>query len=188
VPEGAAPEDLERLREAWRAEHQGPRRAGRVAWLLGGMQFAPMAAPGLKDLDFIAGRRFNREEILAVFGVPPAEVQVYEYASYANAEAQSKKFWHNAILPLLAHLEEVLEARLFRPRFPAAVGYFDLANVEDLQDNLDLKSQVAERFWRMGVPFADINARLELGFDAEGKSWLQRPGSAPAKPMKEEKP
>lgn len=35
-----------------------------------------------KDIDFINGKKLNREEILAVFGVPPAMVGIFEYANY----------------------------------------------------------------------------------------------------------
>lgn len=35
-----------------------------------------------KDVDFIRGKELNREEILAVYGVPPAIVGIFSYANY----------------------------------------------------------------------------------------------------------
>jgi hypothetical protein len=42
---------------------------------------------------------------------------------------------------------------------------FDRAGVPALQDSLNEKLEAAERLYRMGVPFNEINAKLELGFD-----------------------
>ena len=35
-----------------------------------------------KDIDFIEGKKFNREEICSLFGVPPALVGIFEYANF----------------------------------------------------------------------------------------------------------
>jgi hypothetical protein len=160
------------MKRQWETGHQGISKRGKMGWLTGGMKFEPLGL-SQKDLDFIAGRRFNREEILAVFGVPPAEVGVHEFSNYANAREQARKFWHNTLIPLLVHIEEALESKFFLKHFPDVVGHFDLANVEDLQDNLEIKSQVATRLFAMGVPFSDINKRLQMGFNTEDRPWLQ---------------
>ena len=173
VPDALSADELSRLKQQWDTGHGGVAKRGKIAWMMGGMTFTP-AGMDLKELDFIEGRRFNREEILAVFGVPPAEVGVHEFSNYANAESQAKKFWQNTLIPIMTMLEETLDPAFFQKHFPEVVGYFDLTNVEALQDNLDLKSQVAMRFWGMGVPFTDINARLQLGFDTEGRLGLDQ--------------
>jgi HK97 family phage portal protein len=184
VPEVMSDAEFKRMKRQWEEGHQGISKRGKMGWLTGGMKFEPLGL-SQKDLDFIAGRRFNREEILAVFGVPPAEVGVHEFSNYANAREQARKFWHNTLIPLLVHIEEALESKFFLKHFPDVVGHFDLANVEDLQDNLEVKSQVATRLFAMGVPFSDINKRLQMGFNTENRPWLQvgwlsSPSQAPA--------
>jgi hypothetical protein len=47
----------------------------------GGVEIKPLTV-NPKDIDFINGKKLNREEILAVFGVPPAMVGIFEYANY----------------------------------------------------------------------------------------------------------
>jgi SPP1 gp7 family putative phage head morphogenesis protein len=42
---------------------------------------------------------------------------------------------------------------------------FDLSKVKALQEDMDKKATIAQRFWAMGVPFNQINEKLELGFD-----------------------
>lgn len=164
---------LKRVKKQWDREHKGADRQGRIGWLLGGMKFQSIGL-AMRDLDFIQGRRFNREEILAVFGVPPAEVGVHEFSNFANAKEQGRKFWQNTLIPLLVMYEEVLEAQFFLKHFPEVVGFFDLTNVEDLEENLEIKSQVAQRLFAMGVPFSDINKRLQMGLNTEGRPWLDQ--------------
>lgn len=164
---------LKRVKKQWDREHKGADRQGSVGWLLGDMTFQNIGL-AMRDLDFIEGRRFNREEILAVFGVPPAEVGVHEFSNFANAREQGRKFWQNTLIPLLVMYEEVLEAQFFLNHFPEVVGFFDLTNVEDLEENLETKSQVAQRLFAMGVPFTDINERLQMGFNTEGRPWLDQ--------------
>jgi HK97 family phage portal protein len=164
---------LKRVKKQWDREHKGSERQGRIGWLVGEMKFQDIGL-AMKDLDYIKGRRFNREEILGVFGVPPAEVGVHEFSNYANAREQGRKFWHNTILPLMVLIEESLDVQFFQVHFPDVVGFFDLTNVEDLEENLEAKAVVAQQLFSMGVPFSDINDRLQMGFDTEGRPWLDQ--------------
>lgn len=164
---------IKRVKKQWDREHKGSERQGRIGWLMGGMTFQSIGL-AMRDLDYIEGRRFNREEILATFGVPPAEVGVHDFSNYANAREQGRKFWQNTLIPLLVMYEEVLESQFFQVHFPEVVGFFDLTNVEDLEENLEIKSQVAQRLFAMGVPFTDINERLQMGFNTEGRPWLDQ--------------
>ena len=165
--------ELKRVKRQWDKAHKGSERQGSVGWLFGGMKFQAIGL-AMRDLDFIEGRRFNREEILGVFGVPPAEIGIHEFSNYANAQEQSRIFWNNTLIPLLVMYEEVLESQFFLKHFPEVVGFFDLTNVEDLQENLEIKSQVAQRLFSLGVPFSDINERLQMGFDTDGRPWLDQ--------------
>ncbi len=164
---------LKRVKKQWDRAHKGSDRQGSVGWLLGDMKFQDIGL-AMRDLDYIEGRRLNREEILGVFGVPPAEVGVHDFSNYANAREQGRKFWGNTLLPLLVMYEEVLETQFFLRHFPDVVGFFDLTNVEDLEENLEIKSQVAQRLFAMGVPFSDINERLQMNFDTTGRPWLDQ--------------
>jgi HK97 family phage portal protein len=164
---------LKRIKKQWDREHKGAERQGRIGWLLGGMKFQSIGL-AMKDLDYIEGRRFNREEILGVFGVPPAEVGVHEFSNYANAREQGRKFWQNTLIPLLVMYEEALEKQFFQVHYPDVVGFFDLTNVEDLEENLETKAVVAQRLFAMGVPFSDINERLQMGFNTDGRPWLEQ--------------
>ena len=47
----------------------------------GGIEVEPLSI-SQKDIDFIEGKKFNREEICSLFGVPPALVGIFEYANF----------------------------------------------------------------------------------------------------------
>lgn len=49
----------------------------------GGVEVKPLVV-NPKDVDFIRGKELNREEILAVYGVPPAIVGIFSYANYCT--------------------------------------------------------------------------------------------------------
>lgn len=51
------------------------------AFLASGVEAKPTIL-NPKDLDFIEGKKLNREEICSVFGVPPAIVGIFEYSNY----------------------------------------------------------------------------------------------------------
>jgi len=172
IPDALSMDELSRLKRQWDEGHGGTSKRGKIGWLMGGMTFTP-AGMDLKELDFIEGRRFNREEILAVFGVPPAEVGVHEFSNYANASEQAKKFWQNTLLPILSLFEETLDPAFFKKHFPDAVGYFDLTNVEALKEDFQKQVLIAKDLWSMGVPFADINSAFDFPFDVSDKPWLQ---------------
>jgi HK97 family phage portal protein len=120
------------------------------------------------EMDFMNTRRFSREEVSSVYGVPSALYAEMNEANLSNAETARKVFWLDTILPLMDELKDTLNACLI-PDF-AANGeririVYDTANVAALQVNMAEKITNANKLWAMGVPFNTINSRMELGFD-----------------------
>jgi HK97 family phage portal protein len=111
-------EELQRLRAQFEELYAGLDKAHRVLILGSDLQWQTLGvAP--KDADFLEQRRLAREEICAVFGVPPAVVGIYQYANYANAELQRKLFWSDTVLPKLQRVAGVLNEQL-APLFSSA--------------------------------------------------------------------
>lgn len=155
-----------RLQEQWEARHQGVSKAGRVAILEGGAKWQNMSLNS-KQLEFLDGRRMNREEILGALGVPKTIVSLTDDLNYAIAQAHKKIFWSDTILPLLAKYESRVKTDFF-DRFLSGqniVGLFNTENVSELQEDLKEKADIAKSFYEMGVPFNQINERLDLGFE-----------------------
>lgn len=160
-------------RKMVREQHQGADNA-RTPWVLGGgakwnsMSLSPV------EMDFLNSRKFSREEICAVFDVPPILVGAMESSSYNNYGNARKAFWEDAIVPLLDDIRECLDMALVPFWDPQAKEpgrqaniriMYDLSNVPAMQTNLNDRITAARTLWQMNVPFNDINQRLELGFD-----------------------
>jgi len=100
-------DEFHRLRMQFKQKHAGPKNAFRTLLLEKGLKWTQVTmAP--RDLEFLKGRAFNWKEILAVFGVPPAVVGIYESMAYANAVEQRKMFIGETIVPKLTRLAEDL--------------------------------------------------------------------------------
>lgn len=139
-----------RLKAEFEQAYTGAERSHRVILLEKGLEWQSVSLPQ-KDMEFVEQRKLSREEILAVYKVPPIEVGILEYANYANSETQDRIFWTKGVIPRLRKVEEVVNTFLV-PRFGGEIfGEFDLSRVEALRENEDLKSQIAERLVRSGL-------------------------------------
>jgi HK97 family phage portal protein len=154
----------EEARAMVREQHQGMEN-GRTPWILGaGAQWTQMSLSPA-EMDFIESRRFTRSEICSIFQVPPPIVGVYDDATLANIETARKIFWLDTIIPYLEDIKSCLNGALAHEFGGVIELDYDVSNVEAIQTNLTDKLNNAKTLWSMGVPFNDINQRLELGFD-----------------------
>lgn len=120
------------------------------------------------EMDFMNTRRFSREEISSVYGVPSALYAEMNEANLSNAETARKVFWMDTILPLMDELKDTLNACLVPDYAMNNVTIrivYDVTNVAALQVNLTEKITNANKLWAMGVPFNILNQRMGLGFD-----------------------
>jgi len=164
-------------REQVREQHQGSDNA-RAPWVLGSDASWQQMSLSPAEMDFLNSRKFSREEICAAFGVPTLLVGGDAASTYANYEQARKAFWEDEVVPFLDEIREALNLALIPHWDPESVRpdvkpnlriVYDVSNVPALQENFDDKVKTANTLWRMGVPFNDINQRLELGFeDVEG--------------------
>lgn len=117
------------------------------------------------EMDFLESRRFNREEIFIIFGVPPQLAGSQDNATYNNYSESLRIFWQNTIIPLLDDVKDT-----FNHSFNSelGIGYnigFDLSSVEALRDNEEQKAKTAKLYYDMGVPVSELNRRFNLGIE-----------------------
>jgi HK97 family phage portal protein len=194
----------EEARAMVREQHQGIDNA-RTPWILGaGAKWQQMSLSPA-ELDFLNSRKFSREEICSIFNVPPPMIGILENSTYNNIETARKIFWQDCIIPLLEDIKNCFNLSL-TPEFGQGIELsFDISNVEALQTSNTEKMATAQTLFGMGVPFNQINQRLELGFDPiEGgdtgylaanlmpanilEQGPQEPEPNPTDPPKDEKP
>ena len=179
-------EAFNRLKKQWEEAHKGATRSHRIAVLEDGLKYKPISLSP-RDMEFLKQRKFCREEICAVFKVPPALVGIYEYANYANAEQQNRSFWQKTIIPKLRKLEQKLNNSLlplFENDRPEDGGElfvrFDTSAIDALKEDENIKSQVQERLASAGIMTINEIRRLEnLPPVPWGDTWP--PGNSTAK-------
>ena len=156
--------NAERLKQAFINQHIGFERAWAPAVLPVGMT-VERSGIGQRDMDFVAGRRYSRENLLSASGVPPAIAGILEYANYANMGPQLKLFYYLEVIPLIEYLQSVMQVDLLdRQRIPLDI-YFKTEELNALIEDLGAKTEIAKGWFAMGVPVSELNDRLEMGFD-----------------------
>ena len=130
------------------------------------------------EMDFLNSRQFNRDEIFAVFGVPPQLAGSQESSTYNNFATSMRIFWESTIIPILG-----LMATQFTNSFKNYLGEgyyvsYDLSGVAALRENETEKANTSKMYYDIGVPFSQINEKFELGFE-EYEGWdLSNPKNA----------
>lgn len=122
------------------------------------------------EMDFLLSRKFNREEIFIIFGVPAQLAGVTDAMTYNNYSEGLRILWENTNIPLLDdmadtfnhHFSEQLEGKY-------RIGY-DTSNVAALKDNEDQRAKTGKAYFDMGVPVKNINEKLNLGL-TEFEGW-----------------
>jgi HK97 family phage portal protein len=157
-------EQWKEARQQITEQHTGAEN-GRAFWVLGaGAQWQPMSLTPA-EMDFIESRKLNREEICSIFGVPPVMIGLYENATLANIETGRKIFWLDTILPFLADIRNCLNASLAAEYGTDIKLDFDTSTIDAIQENIGDKINNAKSLFAIGVPFNEINKKLDLGFD-----------------------
>ena len=137
------------------------------------------------EMDFIESRKFNRDEIFIIFGIPPQLGGSQESSTYNNFSASMRIFWESTIIPLLT-----LMATQFTQSFGLEDGYyvgFDTSGIAALSENQDEIATTAKLYYDMGIPVEQINDKFELGFEAyEGWDQPQNGQTNTAEPAKDD--
>lgn len=135
----------------------------------GGVKYQQIAL-GPIEMDFLNSRKFNREEIFIIFGVPPQIAGITDSMTYNTFAEGSKVLWEMTIIPLL---NTILEAFNYSFNNELEEGFyigFDYSNVKALKRGEGELASTAKTYIDMGVPFARVNKKFELGIE-EYDGW-----------------
>lgn len=154
----------EDARERIKEQYSGASNA-RQLMILGNDAAYTQLGLSAQEMDFIDSRKMSREEILALHGTPPPVVGLYEQATLNNVKTAREIFWLDTCLPLASAIADAFNTAL-APEFGDQYRVmYDSTNVEALWEVFERKLEAAEKLMKMGVPFAEVNHRLQLGFE-----------------------
>lgn len=115
---------VERLRTMWNSLYQGSQRSGNIAILEKGLTYSNTAF-NPKELDYLRGRIATREEICAMFGVPPSKLGLTEHVNRANAETNDFTYQSETVLPRLRRMEQKINEQVLPIYDPNIYCKFD---------------------------------------------------------------
>lgn len=168
--ENPSKDKFEMTRDIVREQYAGGANNARMPWVLFNGQWQQMSLSAA-ELDFVNSRKFTREEICAIYSVPPPMVGIYDNATLANIQTARQIFWHDTIIPLLDELSSHINHSLVPEfgKFDTLRIVYDTTDVQVLQENYTSKVDNAIKLFGMGVPLNEINQVLDLGLpDVEG--------------------
>ena len=148
--------------------------ADRPLFLWGG---AKLEKPTLSsaDMQFLEQRKFNRQEICAVFKVPQEIIGFTEDANRSVSDSARLNFIENRIAPLCERIEAALDP-FIKSQDADLYGWFDIEALPIMQAARRERYAVAMQAFNMGVPIDDCSDIFDLGLPDDlphaGKSFL----------------
>jgi HK97 family phage portal protein len=180
VPESLDPITFKRLKQEWELGYKGSDKWHKLLLLEGGGKWRETTIPP-KDMEFINMRKMTREEICSIFGVPPAVVGLFEYASYANADAQYKIFWQDTIIPYLTGISNMLNENFIKRFDDELYCQFDLSNVPALRENEREKMEISTGLVARNI--ITVNEARQRYYSLEPVEWGDQPQQIGALPF-----
>jgi len=160
-----------RIEQTWKSLHQGSRKAHRIGILEGGLKWQSLAATH-KDMQFPELKRMTREDILAVYRLPPIMVGVFDEANYSNAREQREIFWNDTMMPWLSKILSVVNEKLVKPFDPGVEAAFKLDGIKELQPDEKIMAEKDEILTRSGILLInEARAKRKLPPVAWGDTW-----------------
>lgn len=169
-----APQGLGRTeREEYEADiidkYQGFENWHRPIVLEDGITDIKMLSWPPKDIEWLEQRKMSRDEVAAMLGVPDI-LMGFGADTYDTEEkrvAALRMLWALTLEPLTRFRDSGLNT-FFTKRLPLLKSgeriETDLSDVEALRTDVSELAGAAREYFAMGVPFADINEVLGLGF------------------------
>ncbi|MBY0274726.1 phage portal protein [Candidatus Binatia bacterium] len=156
-------EEVEEIRARWKEAHGNPNLAGDVAVLMGRIEWQQTTIP-LRDMQFIAGRKWNLGETARAFNVPPVFLGEYEASGLADAGMRFywRMLYQTVIQPFSEHIQGVLTESLC-PRYEDDLSIvFNWDNVEALRDDMVAKIEMAKGLKELGYTPNEIAEICDL--------------------------
>jgi len=141
----------------------------REPWVLGaGAKWNQMSLTPV-EMDFIASRLANLRAIAAAFGLDPWWLGDRTTSTYNNVMEARKALYEDVVIPLLDDVRSTINLKI-SPMYGDIEVTYDLSGIPAMREDYGKKVTQAQTLWNMGVPFEQINTRLEMGFD-EFRGW-----------------
>lgn len=101
------PDGRARVQDAFRATAGGSSNAGGIIVLEDDLKAQSMQLSA-EEMQYIESRKLNREEVCAVYDIPPTAVHILDHATFSNITEQMRSVYRDTMAPRIVFLESVL--------------------------------------------------------------------------------
>ena len=135
-------EEADLIESRWERKYGKNARNRKIAVIGKGTEFKPLTfSPDVLKLFDL--KRWNLYTILARFGIPPRVANIQDAKSNlsgSDTESQHAAFWKYTLIPILKNFEMITEAHFFRRFGLSERGFFNFADIPELQRSEDEQS------------------------------------------------
>ncbi|MFJ3794943.1 phage portal protein [Streptomyces sp. NPDC090088] len=156
------PEEKARFREMWRSFSQGGGAEGGTPLLEDGMDYKAVGF-NPEQAQYIEARKLTREEVAAMWYIPPPLIGILDHATYSNIKEQHAHLYQDTLGPWTVELQQEFGAQVL-PDLPDNENVYCEFNVESKMRG-DFESQAAAASTATGGPWMtrnEIRARNNL--------------------------
>lgn len=149
-PEMPPPEEIEKLKRAFREQHSGAGRSHNLTLEYGGMTYRVL---GIKpaEAQMFEGQQFDVLEVCRVLNIPPTRLHAQGAQPKANVEQEGIQFWQSTIRPLAVEFEKRMALALFTEG-ERREGYYFRFNLDALlRTDAKTRAEVTAIQLRTGV-------------------------------------
>lgn len=141
----------QQLRDDWEAVHRGSKKAWKIAILEAGLKWQDIGS-NRKEMDFIEGRRYSRDEIMGMFRVPKPLLTFDDVNRAASREARAILL-ENVITHKMRRICSFMTEFLL-PRYGDDSLFFNFENPVPNDEAMTLNRHKAEL---AGMPWRTVN-------------------------------
>jgi len=164
--------DFERIKREWRNNYGGTGR--KTAFLRGGAVEWQNIGLSHSDLDYLQGRKAQRDEILNIFGIPVGLVS--DNATEANAKVAERMFIERTLYPKLVRIAQKVTQEL--------LPFYDDNLVAEFEDIRPTDTQARLDDIRTAYPLLSINELRATYYQLPPVAWGDYPvGTAQPEPI-----
>ena len=156
------------VRAEFEGRHGGTGGSHKTAILSGDWDYKQMGL-GQREMEFLQQRKFSREQIGAVFGVPGVLTNDPNNSNYSTAGVELRVFADTNWVPKVRYYEEVLRTQYFERFAPELEAFFDLSEAPGLREDVSEKIDRVVKMNRVGTPYNE--AKTFVGLDLKDVPW-----------------
>jgi hypothetical protein len=166
-PLGPSKEQEQEMYDRLITNYQSAKQEG-LPFIIGG-DIEVTEGPKASDLQLFDTRRYCRDQMLAVLGMPPPVAGVYDNAVYSNFKQANLIWWTHYLFPTLNDTYRAINAQLVSQVYDADTRiWYDLTGSDIAHQLFDQRVDTALNLSKLGYSTNDVNDRLDLGMPERG--------------------